>query len=260
MTAAREALDDGRLAEALALQRIAMRENPDDSPARLFLFELLALSGELREALGVLKAVESDSLEWPASRRMFRDILHAEARRFPRLRRPEFPAPPPKHLRCRWNASLSGARGEADRAVRWLDRADAAQPEIAGFVDGREFVGLRDSDDRFAGHFELFLGRSSAWIAFEDVRSLRLEKAEHLLDIAFRSATLALADGTRLGVMVPLLYPGSSREGDDLALGQLVDWTSADTGLVCGLGAKVLAFGDEELALESCTLIELRPA
>jgi len=260
VTAARAALDDGRLADALALQRGAVRENPGDSPARLFLFELLALSGELRDALAELKLVESDSPEWPAARRMFRDILHAEARRFPRLRRPEFPVPPPRHLRCRWNAALCSARGEADRALRWLDRADEDLPEVTGFVDGREFVGLRDSDDRFAGHFELVLGRRTAWIAFEAVRSLRLEKAEHLLDLAFRAATLTLADGTRLGAIVPLLYPGSSREGDELALGQLVDWTSADTGLVCGLGAKVLTFGDEELALESLTMIEMRTA
>ncbi len=258
MTAARKALDDGRLADALALQRTAVRDDPGDSPARLFLFELLALSGELKDALLELKLVESDSPEWPASRRMFRDILRAEARRFPRLRLPEFPVPPPRHVRCRWNAALCSARGESERALRWIDRADEHLPEVTGFVDGREFTGLRDSDDRFGGHFELFLGRRTAWIAFEDVKSLRLEKAEHLLDLAFRSATLTLTNGTRLGAVVPLLYPGSSREGDDLALGQLVDWTSADTGLVCGLGAKVLTFGDEELALESCTMIELR--
>ena len=130
---------------------------------------------------------------------------------------------------------------------------------MAGFVDGREFRGLRDSDDRFAGHFELFFGPRPTWVAFEQVRSLRLEKAENLLDVAFRPATLTLADAARLGAIVPLLYPGSGREGDELALGQLVDWTSADSGLVCGLGAKVLTFGDEELAIESCTMIELRP-
>jgi type VI secretion system protein ImpE len=237
-----------------------MLGDPSDSPGRLFLFELLTLAGELQEALGELKRVESDSPEWPASRRMFRDTLHAESRRFPRIRRPEFPVDPPRHLRCRWNAALCHSRGQSELALNWLDRADAAVPEVTGFVDGREFHGLRDSDDRFAAQFELVLGRRTAWIAFEDVRSLRLEKAEHLLDLAFRFATLTLADGMRLSAIVPLLYPGSSREGDDLALGQLVDWTSADSGLVCGLGARVLTFGDEELALESCTMIEIRKA
>ncbi len=259
MSAAREALDDGRLADALDLQRNAVRDVPDDSAGRLFLFELLTLAGELRDARLELMRVESESPEWPASRRMFHDILRAEARRFPRLRRPEFLGGPPVHLRRRWNAALCHSRGDSEAGLRWLDRADAALPEVAGFVDGREFRGLRDSDDRFAGHFEVFLGPRTTWVAFEQVRSLRLEKAENLLDLAFRPATLTRTDGTRLGAIVPLLYPGSGREGDDLALGQLVDWTSADSGLVCGLGAKVLTFGDEELALESCTMIELRP-
>ena len=258
MTAARSALDDGRLADALSLQRIAVENHPDDDAARLFLFELLVLAGETADALPHLKSVRSDSPNWPASQRAFRDILRADARRFPRLRRPEFLSEPPRHLRCRWNAALCQHRGRTDEATRWLDRADALAPEVAGFVDGREFTGLRDSDDRFAAQFEVFLGRRYAWIPFEDVRTVRLEKPEHLLDLAFRAARLKLADGTTLDVTLPLLYPGSSREGDDLALGELVDWTGADTGLVSGLGARVLSFGDEELALGSCTMLELR--
>ncbi len=258
MTAARTALDDGRLADALALQRIAVENHPDDSPARLFLFELLVLAGETADAIRQLKSVESDSPNWPASKRAFRDILRADARRFPRLRRPEFLSDPPRHVRCRWNAALCQNRGQSEAATPWLDRADALAPEIAGFLDGREFTGLRDSDDRFATVFELFLGRQYVWIPFEDVRTLRLEKAEHLLDLAFRTARLKLTDGTTHTVTLPLLYPGSSREGDDLALGELVDWTSADSGLVCGLGARVLTFGDEELDLGSCTMVELR--
>ena len=259
MTAAREALDDGRLADALSLQRIAVEHHPDDSPARLFLFELLVLAGETADAIRQLRLVESESPNWPASKRAFRDVLRAESRRFPRLRRPEFLHDPPRHLRCRWNAALSQQRGRTDEATRWLDRADALAPEISGFVDGREFAALRDSDDRFAAQLEVFLGRQYVWIPFEDVRTLRLEKSEHLLDLAFRTARLKLADGTTHTVTLPLLYPGSSREGDDLALGELVDWTSADAGLVCGLGARVLTFGDEELDLGSCTMLELRP-
>lgn len=259
MTAARVALDDGRLADALTLQRIAASNHPDDDTARLFLFELLTLAGETADASKELNSIRNDSPNWPASKRLFCDILRADGRRFPRLRRPEFLRDPPQHLRCRWNAVLCHNRGQTELALQYLDRADGLVPEVSGFVDGREFTGLRDSDDRFAAHFEMFLGRQYVWIPFEDVRTLRLEKTEHLLDLAFRSARLKLADGTQHSVTLPLLYPGSSREGDDLALGELVDWTSDDTGLVCGLGARVLTFGDEELDLGSCAMLELRP-
>ena len=258
MTAARAALDEGRLGDALSLQRIAVENQSHDSPARLFLFELLVLAGETSDAIRQLKLVESESPNWPASKKSFRQILRADARRSPRLRRPEFLADPPRHLRCRWNAALCHNRGQTEEATHWLDRADALAPEIAGFVDGREFTGLRDSDDRFAALFEVFLSRQYVWIPFVDMRSLRLEKAEHLLDLAFRKARLKLTDGTSHMVTLPLLYPGSSREGDDLALGELVDWTSDGSGVICGLGARVLTFGDEELDLGSCTMVELR--
>ncbi len=258
MTAARAALDDGRLAEALQLQKIAVELDPFDSPARLFLFELQVLTGDIPAAAQQLKLVESESPRWPASKRLFRDTLRAEARRGPKLRRPEFLQDPPRHVRCRWNTARCHARGQSELASRWLDRADEFTPELTGFVDGREFTGLRDSDDRFASIFEVFLGRQYVWIPFEDVRSLRLQPAEHLLDLAFRPARITLIDSTVHTVIMPLLYPGSAQESDELALGQLVDWTSADSGLVCGLGTRVLTFGEEELALESCTMIEMR--
>ena len=259
MTAARVALDDGRLADALRLQKISVDSDPADSPARLFLFELLVLAGDIPRAVEQLKQVESDSPKWPAARRLFRDTLRADARRCPKLRRPEFLKEPPRHARCRWNAALCQTRGQSELASRWLDRADEFTPELTGFVDGREFTGLRDSDDRFATIFEVFLGRQYVWIPYEDVRTLRLQPAEHLLDLAFRPARITLVDGTVHTAILPLLYPGSAHEGDELALGQLVDWTSADSGLVCGLGTRVLTFGDEELTLESCAMIEMRP-
>ena len=252
---ARDALADGRLADAVAAQRAAVSVTPNDPAARLFLFELLALSGLSSDARRELLGIPSSDPAWPASRLAFRRLL-AAIRHRDRLRKPFLLAPPPKHLKYRWLAAKA-ARRDDSIAVDFADRADAALPEVTGFVDGREFVGLRDSDDRFAGAFELLIGRRWVWVAIEQVRTLSLTEPVAVLDLAFRPGELRLADGRAFAVVVPLVYPTSAAHGDDFALGQTVDWTERG-GMTCGLGAKVLTAGDEDVALGECRLFEIR--
>lgn len=254
---ARDAMADARLADAVDRQAAAVAAAPA-AAARLFLFELLVLSGRLTAAADELGRITTAAPDWPAVRRAFRRLLRAEARRSPDPARPSFLMPPPGHAKRRWNAARAVRHADPARATAWLDRADAATPTVRGFVDGREFDALRDTDDRFASVFEVFVGGRYVWLPFEQVRTLRLAAAEAVLDVAFRPGEVRLADGRELPVVVPLLYPGSAAEGDDYALGEAADWTSADAGLVCGLGAKVLSFGDDDHPLAECRMIEFR--
>lgn len=252
---ATDALADGRLADAIVLQREAVARRSDDATARLFLFELLTLAGRLADARQELLDIPSTAPTWPASRLAFRRLL-AAVRRRTRLRKPAVFAPPPRHLTYRWQAARAARAGDL-LAADLADRGDQILPEVSGFVDGREFTGLRDSDDRFAGVFELFVGRRWAWVPVEQVRTLVLKAPAGALDLAYRPGTLRLTDDRQYAVTVPLVYPSSEDHGDDFALGQTVDWTEAG-GLTCGLGAKVLTAGDEEVALGECTMFEIR--
>jgi type VI secretion system protein ImpE len=252
---ATDALADGRLADAIALQRQAVSRQPDDATARLFLFELLTLAGRLLDARQELLDIPSTAPTWPASRLAFRRLLSAVRRRG-RIRKPAVFGPPPKHLKYRWLAAQAARAGDLI-AADLADRADLCLPEVSGFVDGRGFTGLRDSDDRFAGVFEMFVGRRWVWVPLEQVRTLTLNDPAGSLDLAFRPGTLRLADGRQFAVTVPLVYPSSDDHGDDFALGQTVDWTEAG-GLTCGLGAKVLTAGDEEVAFGECKMFEIR--
>ncbi len=124
-------------------------------------------------------------------------------------------------------------------------------------MDGREFEGLRDTDDRFGSVLEVFLGGDYVWVPFEQVRRLTLDPPAGVLDAAFRPGHLALANGPELRVLVPLVYPGSHRAGGEFALGRETDWPEAPGGLACGVGARVLMVGDEELPLGECRQIDL---
>ena len=149
-------------------------------------------------------------------------------------------------------------RAEDSAAADWFDRADAAAPLVVGHVDGREFEGLRDTDDRFASAFELLVGANYVWLPFEQVRRLTLAPAAGALDAAFRPVQIWLTTGEDVTAVLPLVYPESHTEDGTFAAGQDTDWRTAGGGVTCGVGARVLLAGDDEVTLAECRQFELR--
>ncbi|MBX9628343.1 MAG: tetratricopeptide repeat protein [Gemmataceae bacterium] len=253
-----ELFAEGRLVEAVALQEAAVADRPADPAARLFLVELLAFAGRLTEARSHLDEIDSDDPGWPASRQGFRRLLRAEWRRAAGRRPVVLPEPAPRHARCRWRAVRCLRDDQPEEAVNWVDRADESSPDLAGFLDGQEFDGLRDADDRFASVLEVFAGGDYLWVPWEAVRRVALRPARYALDRLFRPADLRLTDGTELAVHLPLVYPGSHEADDEFALGLETDRVCPDGGPVRCVGGKLLMVGAAEVPLAECRMIEVR--
>ena len=251
-----DALRDGRLAEAIELQQSVVVREPT-AAAQLMLFELLTLAGQLHDAREQLFAIESDDRAWRASRRQFMQIVKAQHRRM-RGKRTVMQAAPPPHFRLRWRAFRTVQNGDALAATGWVDRADQRSPELSGHVDGREFEGLRDIDDRFGSVLEAFVGSEYVWISFEELQSVRLTPVVGILDAAFRPAQLRYHTGEEIAVVLPLIYPGSEEADGVFATGLETDWASNDDGPVVGLGSRVWMTGEEEIRLGECRQIDLR--
>jgi type VI secretion system protein ImpE len=253
----REYLAQGELKAALSAQQEVVEQSPADAANRLFLFELLMLAGRLVEARDQLRSIESDDPDWPRSRKAFARLLRAERRRS-HGRKPIFVQEPPAHARLRLAGWHAFRQENYELASARFDRSEARSPAIHGHVDGREFEGLRDSDDRFGAVLEVFVGSEYVWLPLDHVRRLVLSPAQGVLDCALRPGRVTLTDGTVLDVFVPLVYPGSQIEDDRFAIGDDTDWPALDSGLVIGIGAKVLLVGEEELRLSDCTQFDLR--
>jgi type VI secretion system protein ImpE len=255
-----DALAEGRLAQAIALQEAAVAANPDDPAARRLLVDLLAFAGRPDEALEHLAQIRSDDPEWPEVERALHRLFRAERLRSVELRKPQVrPEPPPKHATRRWLAVKNLRRARADVAVRCIDAADAVAPHPRGFLDGQEFDGLRDADDRFASVLEAFLGGEYFWFAWEGLRKVTLAPATVLLDQLYRPATVTMKDGTEFAVHLPLVYPGSHRADDVFALGTETDYVCPDGGPTRCIGGKSLLVGDgAEVPLSECRMIEVR--
>lgn len=254
-----DALAEGRLTEALSLQEAVVRKRPDDAVEHLFLVELLAFAGRLRESRDHLLAIRSTDPNWPAWRKQFHNLLRSEWCRSVMGGSPTVVLDPvPTHAKCRRQVLRSLRTCDTDAAIRWADRAEVASPGMRGFVNGREFAGLRDADDRFASILEAFAEGKYLWFPWEAIRKLTLHPVKHTRDRWVRETELRLANGKNLLVHIPLIYPDSANGDDELALGLGTDYVSPDGGVVQCLGAKLLLCGDEEVQLGDVRMIELR--
>jgi type VI secretion system protein ImpE len=253
-------LAEGRLTDAVAAQQTAVDAAPTDPAARRLLIDLLAFAGQFDDALAHLDCIDTDEPDWPEAARGLHRLFRSERLRTAEGREPTItPDPPPKHATRRWQAVRALRRARPDDAVRAIDAADTASPVIRGFIDGREFDGLRDADDRFASILEAFRGGEYLWVPWEALRKVVLAPAVNLLDQLYRPAVLTFRDGTSAEVHLPLVYPASYRAEGEFALGLETDHVCPDNGPTRCIGAKLLLVDeDDEVMLSDCRMIEVR--
>ncbi|CAN5605435.1 N/A [soil metagenome] len=252
------ALADNRLSDAIRLQSDIVNQN-GDAAGRLFLVELLAVAGDYPNAWRHLNAIESHDEEWPRSRRHFRRMLKLLS-----LRRrglvPQFLSVPAQHAKYRRLLQRAVHREETRNIVRLLDRADDRSPYLIGHVDGREFEGLRDADDRFGSVLEAFVEGEYVSIPLEQIRRIVIAPAVNLLDRAVRAVTIRLVSKEEFGAMVPLTYPAHYElpDEDSLALGLDTDRCEEHGGITTARGGKLLLTEAEEVFLGECQQIDVR--
>lgn len=252
-----EALAEGRLAEAVRLAETAA--DPSDPAAQRLLVDLLAFAGRLDEALDHLGRIRTDDPDWFEAERGLRQVLTADRKRQgggePRI----VPQPAPRHAADRLTAIRHLRDRRPKAAVRWIDAADAAAPHPRGFLDGREFEGLRDADDRTASVLEALADGEYVWFPWESLRKVALAPASVLIDQLYRPASVTLKDGTTMGVRLPLVYAGSHTADDAFALGMETDYVNPDDGPTRCVGAKLLLVDSgAEVPLAECRMIEVR--
>ena len=253
-----EAFAAGRLGEAVELQEALVRAEPKAVSPRVALIELLLFTGELEDIRSHLSIIDSDDPAWPKTRQTFRSLARSEGLRRRGRLFDIVPRPAPNHARARWRAVKSLREGEAARALKWIDRADAISPAIRGFIDGREFDELRDADDRFASVLEAFTDGVCVWCPWEAVRRVKIAPAKFALDRFARFAEVRLKNGDEHQLYLPLLYPGSHEADDAFATGMQTDHLCPDCGPVRCIGGKELIVDGEEIALGDVTMIEIK--
>lgn len=250
---AKQLFEAGNLAGAIEAVTAEVKARPADAARRTFLFELLALAGELDRAQRQLDALahQDAQAEWPAQ--VYGNLLAAERNRrrlFADGLRPEFLADPPDYVQLHLDALNRLRDGRPEEAQQLLDRSEELRPTVAGAVNGLACDEIRDCDDVLAPVLEVLILRDYVWLPWEQIKELEISEPERPRDLVWLAARIVLADGSQRRGYLPALYCGSHEHADDrVKLGRLTDWKQSAGGPVQGVGLHTLLAGEDALGL-----------
>ncbi len=247
MMKAKEILATGELSETIKEMTQEVKAHPADAHARTFLFELLCFSGELERAKNQLEALDAQDAQSDLGIDFYRKMLKAEKVRqqlFSKGTVPKLLGPCPEHIQGHLNALLQIQEGHFSQAQSLLTKAQELCPNIQGTIDGTATTSFTDLDDLFAPILEIIMQDQYYWVPFSHIRKVSITPPKHLRDLLWVPAQLETAESA-LGVMIPVLYPGSSQAEEELVkLGRVTDWKQQE-GLTLGIGQHL--YGVNEL-------------
>ena len=247
MMRAKEILETGQLSDAIKEMTQEVKAHPADSRARTFLFELLCFSGDLDRAKNQLEALDAQDPKADLGIDFYRKMLKAEKTRqqlFSKGMLPKLLGPCPAHIQGHLDALLQIQEGNFFQAQELLSKAQELCPDVQGTIDGTTTNSFMDLDDLFAPMLEIIMQDQYYWVPFTQIRKVSITPPKHLRDLLWVPAQLETSDSA-LGVMIPVLYPGSSLAGEEpVKLGRITDWKQQE-GLTLGAGQHV--YGINEL-------------
>ncbi len=244
MADADQLLRDGDVTGARAALVDIVRSRPADEQARMFLFQLLAVTGEWDKARNQLQ-----SLSQVAAEAQMLSVTYGQAIDAEKLRAEIFAGRadmPVLMGEDTWAADLArsislAAKGDADGADSARDAAFEAAPDTPGSFNGDRFDWVADADSRFGPAFEAIVGGRYGLIAFDQIVSITSEGPRGLRDIIWYPVEIAFRNGQSAAAFLPARYPGSEAVDDTaLRLARATSW--ADDG--AGIGQRLWSFSD----------------
>jgi type VI secretion system protein ImpE len=245
----------GKLQDAIDAQIKEVKSHPADQNKRVFLFELLVFSGDLDRARKQIEALTYTEVELEGARQRLRELLDAEAQRrrvFHEGAKPQSFLEQPEHLKLRLQALEHLRRQQPADASHVLAQADAQAPKLSGELNRQAFSGVRDYDELLGPVLEVMAKGNYYWIPLEQVASVLANPPKYPRDLLWFPARLELCDGSAGDVFLPVLYPDSHEETDELVrLGKTTEWKMPEIGPMRGVGRHQFLVGDNPVALPS---------
>lgn len=268
-----------------ALEALAerVRARPADAAARVFLFQLLAVTGEWRRAGRQLDVVAELDPEARLMAQTYRELLRCELLReavFEGRREPLLLGEPPAWVALLIRALPLAAAGDGAAAVALANEAfesaearggtlrdaagvEASDREDAAAGDGVAFDWIGDADMRLGPVLEALIDGKYYWVPFERLAGLAIEPPADLRDLVWAPAEFLWPGGGKTVGFVPARYPHIGRADAEPAvepahlLARRSDWHDLGGGYFVGRGQRELASSAGEHALLECRTLLL---
>lgn len=258
---AEQLLAEGRLDEALAALKAAVRKDAANPRHRIFLFQLLSVQGDWERALNQLEVASQMDPAALAMAQTYREAIRCEllrARVFKGHRSPLIFGDPEPWLASVLQALGLTAQGHLEEAARLREEAFAVAPATSGQIDGQPFDWIAEADSRMGPILDAVVEGRYYWIPFQRIRRIQIEAPADLRDIVWMPANFIWANGGESVGLIPTRYPDSEiSEDPQIRLARKTDWLDLVPGTYLGQGQRMLATDVSEYPLMDVRRIDL---
>jgi type VI secretion system protein ImpE len=251
--AAEQSLKSGDPAAALAHLQEQVRAKPADARLRIFLFQLLCVTGQWDRALNQLSVASSLDPEALAMAQTYEAAVRCEAIRdevFAGKKSPLIFGQPEQWLALLIESMLVAGSGEPGRSAELRALAFEAAPTSSGDVDSRPFEWISDADSRLGPVLEAVINGRYYWVPFSRLIKIDFEPPEDLRDLVWLPAHLQFENGGESVALIPTRYSGSAASPDGLiVLARKTIWEEIGPDAHRGFGQRVFATDTEDVSI-----------
>jgi type VI secretion system protein ImpE len=241
-----------------------VRRDPADAKLRVFLFQLLCVTGDFARAkthLEVARGMDSGAL---LMAQVYGDALACEPVRrgvFAGEATPTIFGDPEPWMAALCEGLRLEARGEATAAAALRDRAYDAAPATSGEIDGQRFAWIADGDSRIGPMVEIIVNGRYSWLPFMRIARLLTEPPSDLRDQVWMPAQIVLSNGGEIVGLIPTRYFGSEASADPLIrLARKTEWRAMSDESYAGLGQRMFITDQGEFPIMDARRIAFDPA
>ena len=260
---AKELLQQGNVADALVTLQNEVRAHPNDAKLRVFLFQLLAVTGQWERAANQLKVCNDQDPQTLLMAQVCGPALAAENLRaeiFAGKRSPLLLGEPEEWIGTLLQANKHFAEGEFAAATELRNKAFDAAPATTGAVNGQPFEWIADADQRFGPMLEAIVDGKYYWVPFSRIKEITIDPPADLRDLVWLPAVLTLSAGAQKVALLPVRYPDTEKSADGAALlARKTDWIERGD-ITVGLGQRLLATDGAEIGLLEVRTLTLNNA
>jgi type VI secretion system protein ImpE len=261
--AAEQALREGQIDIALKSLQDGVRAQPANPKLRVFLFQLLCVTGQWPRALNQLEVCGEMDASTLAMVSTYREAIKCENLReavFAGKTTPMVFGQPQGWVALLVEALRADVRGDDASAARLRDEAFEAAPATPGSLDGTPFDWIADADSRLGPVLEAVINGRYCWVPFAALAKVTIDEPADLRDMVWSAAQLEFSNGGGSVALIPTRYPGTAEQPDNaLRLARRTEWLELGATHFRGLGQRVLTTSATDADLLQVREIVLQP-
>lgn len=229
---------------ALEALQEQVRADPVDVKLRIFLFQLLAVTGQWKRAQTQLELAGELDPEAAPMMQAYREVLNCELHReavFQGKSKPLIFGEPEQWVAQLVEAQQAFANGDMESFSMLNNQALESADARSGKINDETFNWIADADQRFGPVFECMFNGQYYWVPMSRVKSFFTEEPTDLRDLVWLPAEITWINDAKITVMLPSRYPRIEGISGTGLLARRTDWVARTDDIYEGTGQRVFA-------------------